>query len=259
MSIYATTLPLQSNGNVKPKQFVKLDTSASLLCAPCGAGDSPIGISGNFTRFAPGTGADDGFESVAGEFQGVFPVGCVTPLQCATAWTTGAYLKPTATGFGAPTTAASDIAGAIALTDAAAGEQADVLVILPSAAGITVATVVVTAVDLTLTAANSGQVIQVTAADKTVTLPAGVVGQKFKIVCTGTASSGGTVGTTVAVPTGSTLNGQLVTGTAITAASGKGAINTHATAITGDFLEVTCLAALTYWVTDIQGVWARVA
>lgn len=259
MSENAITINMIAGGNVLPKTFVKGDTSNSLTCLQAGAGDVPIGVTGNWTRYAPGTASDDGFQAVATEFPEAVAVGGITPITAGAAFGAFVFLKPDAAGKAIATTAVSDIPGAFSLEAAAgAGEAIRCLVLAPAAAGSIASNApIVTAANYTATASDSGKLIQVTAADKTVTLPTGVTGMKYKILCTGLASTGGSVGTIVHVPTGDTLNGQLVEGTAITPASGKGAVNTHGTAITGDFLVVVCTAANTWWVDDVRGIWAR--
>src|SRR3954452_24886028 len=134
-----TYLNLAANGNILPMTFVKLDPTMGESCLQCGAGDSPIGVSGTWTRYAGGTPANDlepggGLEAVSGEFPLVASMGCVTPLICGnTGWATGNRLKPDASGYGIPCAATTDLAGAVALEPATPGVHGRVLVIVPGA------------------------------------------------------------------------------------------------------------------------------
>lgn len=256
MSRNAITINLVAGGNILPQSFVKLDTSANEQCLQAGAGDTPVGISGNWTRYAGGTPADDGLEAVATEFPPVFGVGCVVPLVCGATgtWTAGVFLKPDSLGYGTPVTDGTDVAGAVSLTAANPGEAGRVVVINPGGQGYAGTVPVVTlSGNTTLTANQSGALIVVNAADKTLTTPAGTPGLRYKVMAIGNAVTAGTVGTTLHVPTGDTLAGN-----GFTAASGKGAIDTKATpAVVGDFIEITCTAANTWVVTEISGTWDR--
>lgn len=265
MSAYQITLNLQAGGNIKPKSFVKLDTSNPLQCLQAGAGDTPIGISGNWTHYPPGTPSDDTFQATSGEFPEIMGMGCITPLLCGTGWTTGLFLKPDSNGAGAPVTVpASDIAGAIALDTANAGEFGRVYVLPPVGAGVIgVQPVTVLTDNLVATVAHSGMLLVMTAADKAVTLPVGAPGMRIKVLSIGTAAASGSVGTTLTAPTNELVHGSLVTATnisggVITAASGKGLINTRGTATDGDYVEVTCTTAHNWYITGLQGIWVRV-
>lgn len=249
----AITLNLVAGGNILPQTFVKLDPSNGLQCLQCGAGDKPIGVSGNWTRYAGGTPADDGYEAVNTEFPEVNGAGCVVPLVCGSTWACGDNLKPDAAGKGTPTTSAADSFGAIALEAANTGETGRVYVTFPNSGGALYTTLNALSANTTLTAANSGQLIVVTGTSKTITLPAGVAGMRFRMINLTTGS-----GNILHVPTGDTLNGQLVIGTELTPASGKGAVNTSGTAKIGDSVEVVCTSANTWYVLGVPaGVWAR--
>ncbi len=197
-----------AGGNILPYSFVKIDTSANEQVLQCGVGDTPVGITGTWTRYAAGTGADDGFESVLGEQQGAVTVGGIVPLQCGTlgTWTAGVFLKPDSLGYGTPATSSADITGAYALESAVPGQVSRVIALSTGqgAPGASASVVVLTA-NTTLTAANSGQLIVVSAADKTITTPTGVAGLKYKVMAIGNASTAGSVGTTLHVPTGDDL------------------------------------------------------
>lgn len=132
MSTYIASLGLQASGTIQPCTFVKLDTANDLSALPAGAGGIPIGISGAFADTLPLAGASAAPEAVAGEYPLVYPAGATCLLTAGTGgWNPGAWLKPDANSNGIATTTAGDIAGAIALTAAAAGERRRVLVISP--------------------------------------------------------------------------------------------------------------------------------
>jgi hypothetical protein len=264
------TLNGVAGGNLRPMSFAKLDTSNDLTFLQAGAGDTPTGITDTYSQFAGGTPADTGLLASAGDFVGVATVGSVVPLQCGAAgtWGPGVMLKPDASGFGTPTSGIGDIAGAVSLYGATPGTQSRVRVIDPTVAGVgQVAVTVVASGNITLTSANSGQTIYLTAAsaDQVVTLPTfttAVVGQIFTIVSN---SVGGTVGTTITAPSGTSVFGTIDDGpVVITGASGKGLINTHATAAAGDSVVLKCVSnngtsACAFEIVDSTGIWARVA
>jgi len=114
-------------------------------------------------------------------------------------------------------------------------------------------TVVSTAVDLTLTAADhSGALVIVTADAKTVTLPTGVVGMDFLIV-NGVADGGSLL--TV------DLDGnEIIAGGNLTIAATKTALLTKATSRRLDFLHLVCNVAATSWrCVGRRGVWVTSA
>lgn len=253
MSRNAITLNLVAGGDILPQSFVKLDKSAPETALQAVSGDTPIGISGNWTRYAGGTPADDGLEANNTEFPTVFGVGCVVPLVCGNTgtWTAGVFLKPDASGYGTPTTSTNDKPGALSLTAASPGEVGRVVVVGPGGQGVArIANYVTTAINTTLTAANSGQTIIVTAADKSVTLPTGAVGLTYRVVPMGNATATGATGTTIKIGGSDTIKGG-----GYTAAVGKGLINTIGNAVAGDTVSLTCIAANSWYVTHKSGVW----
>lgn len=252
MSLRQITYNLQAGGNIAPKSIVKLDPANPFQCLQAGVGDVPLGISGNWTHFAPGVPGDDGLMASSGEFPEVNGMGSIVPLQCGTAWVTGNYLKADASGFGAPVTGSADLAIAQAFESNAAGEFGRVLVLSPTpGAGVT--SLLTLGVNTTLTAAQSGSTIVPTTFDLTFTTPAGVAGMRYRVVVvTASAANGGSVGTTLHVPTGDTLAGN-----GFTAASGKGAVNTDGTAVAGNWIEILCTSANTWVIVGIGGTWAR--
>ena len=112
---------------------------------------------------------------------------------------------------------------------------------------------ITTAIDRTLSAAvDSGAVIHVTAATKTVTLPVGVVGMDY-IVQNDVADAG----TKLVVD----LNGsEIIAGANLTIAGTKTADLTAATGIRGDYLHLVCNVAATSWrCVARRGVWVTSA
>lgn len=248
MSKFAITLNLEARGNILPKTFVKGDPANAFGCLQAGASDVPIGVSGVWDRYPAGTPSSDGYEVVSGEFPEVNGMGSIVPLTLGAACNAFDYLGPDASGKGVP----GNVPAAIALEAGAADEDVRVFVLPPRDGSGGIKTLAGSA---TLTAADSGKLIVATTADSVITLPAGVPGLKFKVItANATAATGGSVGTTVDVPGTDTLNGN-----GFTAAAGKGAVNTDASAVIGDFLEVTCTAANTWFITAIKGTWAREA
>ena len=255
MSREVITTNLVAGGNILPQSFVKMDPSNGLQCLQAGSGDTPVGISGNWSRFAGGTAADDGNEAIATEFPEVRCPGSICPLVCGTTgtWTTGVFLKPDSLGYGTPVTSATDIAGAFALAPANPGEAGRVITLMPGGQGpgTAVTSVVTTAVSLTATPGQSGFTFIVTATGQTITLPTAVVGLRYKVVASH-ALAGGSL--TVAIQGTDEMNGN-----GFTVAVGKGA--TDATVTAGDFIEVTCLAANQWYITaiNVAGNWTRVS
>lgn len=119
--------------------------------------------------------------------------------------------------------------------------------------GAVIGRVVSTAVDLTLTREHSGALIIVTAADKVITLPSTAAGLRYKILL---ATAGLSAGTGLSVSPAAL---DLITGNGFTVADNKDAINTGATDVAGDFIELTGDGSLGYYITDIAGTWAREA
>lgn len=118
-----------------------------------------------------------------------------------------------------------------------------------------------TAVDKTLVAADLGLVHDVTADGKAITLPAATVAGAVVIVrnaagegATSDPSGDGTAGISV-LPAGT----DQVVGNGFTAANGKGAVNTKATARYGDFIMLQADGTSKWNIVALRGIWARVA
>lgn len=103
----------------------------------------------------------------------------------------------------------------------------------------------------TLTSEDHGKTIICNAADLVVTLPATAAGLRFKIL---TAVASASTGTSV-----SPAAADQIIGNGFTAADDKDAINTGASDVVGDLLEVTGDGSAGWYITDIVGTWAREA
>ena len=113
--------------------------------------------------------------------------------------------------------------------------------------------VVVVTDDTTVTAADSGNIYIVNAADKTITLPATEKGLFYHITADATAVASGSVGTSVSPVAADGINGGVVN---------KDLINTAATDVIGDCVTVvgSGTAGVTAWaVISKGGIWAAEA
>ena len=114
-------------------------------------------------------------------------------------------------------------------------------------------TFIKSAVDVTMVeATHSGAVIEITGADKTVTLPKGVAGMEYIIV--NRYVDGGSLLTV-------DLDGnEVIRGANLTIAATKTALNTKATSVQGDYLHLVCTVAETAWrCVAKRGIWAQSA
>ena len=253
MSRYAITPNLLANGNIAPASFVKIDPSNPLQALQAGVGDTPIGISGPGTDTAPGTTGATSNEAVAGEGPLIYGPGSIVELTAGSAgWTQGNLLKPDTNGNGTPITNVYDVAGAIALDSANAGELSRVMV-LPPTQNMSAETVQAVTASTAWTAQDSSKVIMVNGADTVQTLPTAAAGLMYTFINTPTGA-GGATGTTVAVQAADKMHGN-----GFTAAAGKGAVNTHASAADGDALVVIGNGIDGWNILNVRGTWARVA
>lgn len=128
-------LSLVSTGNVVGCRFVKLATSADGAGTAAGANERTIGISGEGTRNAPGTAADDGYLAIAGETIPAFGAGKKCLLELGGTVVRGDYVKSGAAGVGitsATTGATMQNVGAIALQSGVSGQKILVQVLPPT-------------------------------------------------------------------------------------------------------------------------------
>lgn len=113
-----TGLSFVANGNIQPSRFVKLDASATTTVGKviiCGAGDKPVGISGQGSRNAPYSSLDDGYHAIAGENCRVYTEGEVCWVESGGVFAQGDRLKSGALGVAVVTTTTQETYGAIAL------------------------------------------------------------------------------------------------------------------------------------------------
>jgi hypothetical protein len=109
--------------------------------------------------------------------------------------------------------------------------------------------VIASAVNIAVTAAQSGSIVYLTAADKVVTLPSTAVGLTYTII-TGALSSG--TGTSV-----SPAAADKIIGAGGVGVDDKDAINTGATDVIGDSITVVGDGADGWYVVAQHGVWAQ--
>lgn len=131
-----TQPPLQAGGDIYPKRFITLSTTAFRTALQASAASQIlVGVSEAWTRFPPGSPSDDSKHAIAGE-----QVGYRGPLQIATLTLGGTVSNPSvlltadADGKGvatAPGDGTTRYYGAVALEDGVSGEDIDVWVIGP--------------------------------------------------------------------------------------------------------------------------------
>jgi hypothetical protein len=127
-----TQPPLVSGGNVSPKRFITLSTTAGKTGVQASAASQLlIGVSEAWTRYVPNSPADDGYHAIAGE-----GIGYRGPLQIATLTLGGSVTNPrtplTADADGKGVAASTgNYVGAIALELGSSGEDIDVYVVPP--------------------------------------------------------------------------------------------------------------------------------
>lgn len=111
-----------------------------------------------------------------------------------------------------------------------------------------------TAAAIALTGADADTTILVTGtATVIVTLPAAALNKGMRVTVVGQSATASGVGLTVDVPSTDTLYGN-----GFTAAAGKGAVNTQATARAGDGITVQS-DGTNWFIIAVFGTWAREA
>lgn len=214
----------------------------------------PSGVYGSDTTHAAiSTGTQAGVALVQ-QIQ-VWTAGEMAKLKMTTSCSTGDYIWPDASGFGTNVAQGGPPA---AMAMEACGETGVVInvVVLPPASNSV--TAVAKAADYVMTAADTGKVIQVTAADKVITLPAVAASKGRTVTVQATAATatltGGSAGIALAPAATEQIRGNVIT----TPANGKGLINTNTTAKSGDLVEVYSDGTY-WWLRDIIGTWTRQA
>lgn len=120
------SMTLQATGDIEPRRFVIMSTAADYTGEQAGAGEFPIGVSQEFSRDTPQSGAST-LAATTGQQVGVYGITKVCLLDVATTVTAGAILKSDGDGKGIPA-GAGDKYGAVSLQSGVAGDQIQVTV-----------------------------------------------------------------------------------------------------------------------------------
>jgi hypothetical protein len=133
-----TQIPLVANGNVAPGRFLTLvsgNANFGLAVQASASTQLIVGVSERWTRYAPGTGDDDGYIAVAGENLSYRGPGQIAELQLGGAVSNGnVLLSADADGKGVASAPADGVAtyyGAVALQAGVADEYIPVYVLSP--------------------------------------------------------------------------------------------------------------------------------
>jgi hypothetical protein len=84
MSAFRSLAPIgfKAGGNIAPRSFVKLDTSAVAQVLQCGAGDQVIGAAQQGQRDTPGlTGSDTTIAAASGDYVDVYGLGDIAEVD----------------------------------------------------------------------------------------------------------------------------------------------------------------------------------
>jgi len=229
------------------------------------AGDQAVGIAQRGTRQPSGVyGSDTTHAAIATGTQAgvnkyqqimVWGPGEMAILKMSTACATGDFIWPDASGYGTTVPQGGPPSAQALEACAESGVRISVEVLPRFSNSLTIVT---KAVDYTATFADLGKVIQVTAADKNITLPAVASSAGKGLVVQATASTAalqaGSTGVGVLPASGEQVRGNVIT----TPANGKGLVNTKTTAVSGDLVEVYSDGTY-WWLRDIVGTWTRTA
>lgn len=115
-----------ARGDIRPSRFVKRDTASNHGVLEADAGDTPVGVSYEGTRYAPLPNVSP-LAAISGEPVLVYTEGMPCEIVAAASITSGQYLKPDADGQ-AIVAVAGDIYGAIADASGASGQNVKVTV-----------------------------------------------------------------------------------------------------------------------------------
>jgi hypothetical protein len=123
----------EATAAVLPMSIVKRSTTADYKCTQAGSGDTPLGITADWTRYAPWSALDDGNNAAATENVKVFlpgQKGCKLRLNASSGSVTpGTLLMPASDGLATPVTANNDKYIAQANCAGSGGDVIDVDVI----------------------------------------------------------------------------------------------------------------------------------
>lgn len=133
-----TQIPLSANGNIRPNRFITSVSGNGNFCLAVeatAATQTIFGVSGNETRYAPGSPGDDGFIAIAGEHLDYFgPLQIGQLVLGGTVSDMGIPLTSDSAGRGvatAPVDGTSNRYGAIALRPGLVGETIPVYILPP--------------------------------------------------------------------------------------------------------------------------------
>ena len=229
------------------------------------AGDQAVGIAQRGTRQPSGVYGSDtthaaistGTQAGVNKYQQimVWGPGEMAELKMSTACATGDYIWPDASGFGTTTPQGGPASAQALEACAESGVKIRVEVLPRVSNSLLIAT---KGANYTATAADLGKVIQVTAADVNITLPAVAASAGKSLIVQATATTAalqaGATGVGVLPAAGEQIRGNVIT----TPANGKGLVNTKDTAVQGDIVEVYSDGTY-WWLRSIVGTWTRTA
>lgn len=253
--------------DINAASFVKLRIAAGydFNVVQAVAGDQAVGIAQRGTRQPSGVyGSDTTHAAIATGTQAgvnkyqqimVWGPGEMAVLKMSTACATGDFIWPDASGFGTTVPQGGPPSAQALEACAESGVKINVEVLPRFSNSLVIAT---KAANYTATFADLGKVIQVTAADVNITLPAVASSAGKSLIVQATASTAtlqaGSTGVGILPASGEQVRGNVIT----TPANSKGLVNTKATAVQGDLAEVYSDGTY-WWLRSIIGTWTRTA
>ncbi len=125
---------LTAGGDITTSSFIKLSTVAGHTALQAGANEQIIGISQVGPKEPPGVSGSSALAAQDGDQLQIFGLGDICDLRAGTGgWAAGALLKSDGNGNGVPAAATGTTVqniGAMAMTAAAAGELAQVQIVM---------------------------------------------------------------------------------------------------------------------------------
>ncbi|HQU33583.1 MAG TPA: hypothetical protein PLB88_04660 [Thermoanaerobaculaceae bacterium] len=246
----------KANGNIlSGGSLVKLDPSNDDYALQAGPLDDVIGVAYPATALPPQNGVSTPYAAIATGPIVVFGPGSFVEVTATNASVPSGFVKPDASGYIQAALPGDKTCGYI-FESINANEQVSMFVLQPgTVVPATAAKFLSTAISDTLTVAQNGVIVGVTAADLSITLPAaGAVpaGWKMRVFNFGATATftAGAVGTQVILANGTDkcyASGKVAT-------AGKGFTNTAATATSGDWVELTSDGSAN-WMCEYQGTW----
>jgi hypothetical protein len=263
MSRFVTKKTYVAGGTIGLASFVAPDPSANDQVAQASVGSRILGICqldpDQFSTTTSGTPV----AALVNEDVSVAPPGALVMLTAGAAGYNAADLLTSDANGNAITAKAGDPIGAYAIDTVVAGEVREVValpigLVCPAATS-TTGPFATTAANLTLLPSTSRQTITVTATDKTLTLPTvvGNAGYSIRVVYMG-ASAGGSIGTIITPATADAATVKTYGSMIATPAFGKGVVNTAATSVQGNAIELITDGS-NWFVLNVTGTWTRQA